>query len=326
MSVINKKILLFIGVTIFSFLISPLFGIEFISPFSIFDNSNYSIFFNLRVPRALAGFAAGSILAIAGVIYQSCLQNSLASPYTLGISSAAALGVSISSWLNLNYYYFFGISVNTFIALFFCLIVTFFLVLIGKNKSSSKLTLILFGLLLGFFISSFLLLLQYFFDYAKLLELTRWLSGSVSGLSLYESMFILVFSFLFLFLTLRKAKNLDYLALGELKAKSMGLNVPTELSYFLLISSVAVSISVAMFGPIGFVGIIVPHVARNLMGFSHSKVILVAWLIGGNLLIWSDVLARVILIPYELPIGLITSLLGVPVFTLIMLRNRLKQS
>lgn len=326
MSVINKKLLILIGLTLFSFFLSPLLGIEFISPISAFEQENFAVYIHLRLPRAIAGFTAGSILAIAGVIYQSCLQNSLASPYTLGISSAAALGVSISSWLNLNYYYFLGFSISSVMALICCLIVTFLLVLIGKNKSSSKLTLILFGLLLGFFISSLLLLLQYFFNYSKLLELTRWLTGSVSGLSIYESIIMLVISSIFLFSTLRRAKNLDYLALGELKAKSFGLNVSSELSYFLFISSVAVSISVAMFGPIGFVGIIVPHVARNLMGFSHSKVIIVAWLIGGNLLIWSDVLARVLLIPYELPIGLITSLVGVPVFTLIMLRNKLRSS
>lgn len=315
----KHKLILLISIALILF--SPFFGINFLNPFTIVENDNFNLFLNLRLVRTITAFACGSILALSGLIFQSTLQNPLASPYTLGISSAAAFGVSICVWLKIDFLIIGNINLSSLSAFICSLLLCLILILISKKSKIQRMALILFGLLFSFFISSLLLLLQYFFDYSKLLELTRWLSGSVANFSYFSALLLLFSSLIYLCLMKNNSRDLDIIALGHDSALSHGINVEKKIGLLIAISTFVVALSVSICGPIAFVGIIVPHIARAICGFSHRTAIFYSWLIGGNLLIVSDVLARVLMPPFELPIGLITSLFGVPIFAFILLRK-----
>jgi iron complex transport system permease protein len=319
----STKLNLILLTCISALLLTPLIGIEFINPINMFrSNELIELYLQLRLPRSLTAFAVGSILALVGLIYQTCLQNPLASPFTLGISSAAALGASLAAWLGISGFLLNFLPFNAFFAFLFCLVFIAFLAIIARSAgdtSSSKL--IIVGILLSYFLSSVLLFLQYLFDYSQLLEVTRWLMGSVVIYDYHQVFLLLISSLSLLILSFWKADDLDLMLLGSDTAQVRGLVVANSISFFVILTSIVLAISIAFCGPIGFIGIIIPHASKRLLSIEHHYTIFGSWLMGGTLLLVADMCARIVMPPYELPIGILTALIGTPLCAFFLIKN-----
>jgi iron complex transport system permease protein len=262
-----------------------------------------TIIYKIRIPRVICAFIVGAGLSISGIVLQSVLKNPLAESYTLGISGGASLGTAIALVIG-----------NIYLIPFFAFIgsiSTLFLILsISIIKRFSTSSIILAGISLNFIFSSLVLFLVSVLNYEKFHSTVLFLFGDLSSFStkiLIYSGILIFLSFIFLSLS---GKVYDIISIDEEKAKTLGINVNFEknLTYFIscLISSICVSLS----GIIGFVGLIIPHIARSIFGSIHKKVIPISFIIGGSFLIICDTISRVIIRPVEIPIGVITGFFG----------------
>jgi len=289
------------------------------------DNTGSFIFWQLRVPVTLLSFIVGSTLALAGLIFQNIFKNSLATPYTLGVSSGAAaatvlaikLNISIS-FLGLNGIYMYG---------FVGALLTIFLIIgIAKFvRSFSIYTLLMSGIALNFFFSSCILLMQYLADYAQTASVLRWLMGSLSVAGYNEILFLLPLYIFFIAATFLLRNDLILLSAGDSFAHSKGMNVKKFRIFILIIVSFIVGVVVTISGPIGFVGLIVPHISRLIFKDDFKAVIYFTIFIGGLLLVVTNFAARNLMPPVEIPVGIITSFIGAPFFLFILISKLKKQ-
>jgi iron complex transport system permease protein len=272
------------------------------------------IVLDLRLPRILTCILIGAILSVCGLLMQTLLNNPLACPYTLGVSQLVAL--------LLFALIFWGIQAAFIFIIGLILLLSVFLAITKKTQISlndSKSNLILLGLGLGSFCSSILLALQFSLDGMSILQLTRWLMGSLavsgySGLLPLTLVSALLFASVILF-----HKDLDSLLLGKELAISRGLN-PLRVNTILhIVMFIAVAAVVWSAGPIGFVGLIVPHSIRLLKVIGHAGQAILSAICGAAFLCACDLISRFVLAPAEIPIGVITGLLGTPIFLLLLL-------
>lgn len=296
---------------------APFFGGISLSLSQIFaiggDSPELSIFWFVRFPRVIAAFLAGGLLASAGLAAQAVFQNPLASPFTLGISSGAALGAGTAMILGAG-----SASLLTGQAGWALLGALISAVLVGflgsRRESPAGYGLIVAGLVINFFFSSLVVVVQYAADPSGVFRIMRWLMGGVDSAS-YGSIAGLAAIGLIGFVGLvLSAPKLDLLSLGDELALSRGLN-PDEFrrTSFVLISLVIGAV-VAFCGPIGFVDIIIPQIARKIWGFGHRRLFVGAFLLGGLALLLCDTAARVVIFPAEIPAGVVASILGGPLF------------
>lgn len=313
-------------VALITALFSPFIGIELLSPAVLLgprDSLDFAILTELRIPRVLAAFMTGSALALAGMAYQAIFLNVLASPFTLGVSSGAAFGAAAAIVSGLSFS-FLGFDGATAMAFAGALLITALLMLISSripDISRSNATLLLAGVVISFFFSSLILLLQYLSDYALLARTTRWLMGSIDnapGEKLALLAAVLCAGTIVLYCS---ARDLDLLTLGPEIAASRGAPVHRVRRTVLVAASLLVATVVALFGPIGFVGIMVPHAARTLVGTLHRALVPAVLMIGGALLTLCDLFARTIIPPFEIPVGVVTALLGGPFFLLLLFKR-----
>ncbi len=304
-------------------LIALLFGsvkTDFHQLYAIFFGNNNStlsdIIFRIRLPRVLLAIAVGGGLASAGAVLQAILKNPLAEPYILGVSSGGTFGAMIS--------FLFGLSF-IFTQLFSftgALLVIFILLKLSNRKgrligsSSLLLTGVMLGAFFGAAILIFLTLMR-----ENLQTAVFWLIGSLSFASPADSIYILVFSILISLFLSFLGFRLNLIAMGEEEAGTLGLNVTATKNIALTASGLLVGGIVSVSGVIGFVGMIVPHLIRIKFGFDNRFVIPLSFFAGAALLLISDTIARVIILPGELPVGAITALIGAPVF-IYLLRKR----
>jgi iron complex transport system permease protein len=279
-----------------------------------------TILFKLRVPRVLLASLVGAGLGAAGAGYQGLFRSSLADPYIIGASSGAALGATIaivSGWQGgvLGW----GVtSAATLIGALAAVLLVFGIATAGRTTST--VSLLLAGVAVGSFLTSLVSLLMFLHEQV-LDEIFKRLIGSVAGVSwpeLATAAPLILAGWLALFLL---ARSLDALTFGEEAAASLGLRVAWLRAAVIVAASLATSAAVASAGVIGFVGLIAPHMARLLVGARHGLIIPASGLIGGILLLASDDLARSIMAPTELPVGVLTALLGGPFF-LYLLKTR----
>jgi iron complex transport system permease protein len=315
--------LLFLAVLVL--LWTPFWGLQEIAASSILTSSSESrdalIFWKIRVPRTIVAFLAGSALGCCGMVFQSMFRNPLATPFTLGVSSGASLGAAIYVWLGFSFGFLgmSGISLFAFIGAVVAILIVWGLTQLRGSFSTT--TMLLAGVAVSFFFSSLILFLQYLSNFAQSFRILRWLMGGFEVLG-YDSVFGLfpvVLSGVLILTILRH--ELDLLNTGDDLAISRGVAVKRVRAILFLVTSLMVGSVVAVCGPIGFVGMMAPHICRLLTGWSHRYLLPATFLFGGAFLTLCDTFARTLIAPVEIPVGIITALLGGPFFIWLLLSS-----
>lgn len=321
----NQILYIFVIITLLVILSSPLIGMTFISFGDILEPSTtstaYYVFWEIRVPRVLFAFLAGAGLAMSGMAFQALFRNPLATPFTLGVSSGAAFGaaIAINIGMNISIFTITGTSIFAFLGALLSIIIVYLLSRIGPTFTTA--TMLLAGVAINFFFSSFILFLQYISDFTHSFRIIRWLMGEL-GIIGYDAVFSITPFIIGGCAVLYFLKNeLNLLTVGEDIAISRGVKIDTVKKVIFLVTSLMVGGIVSICGPIGFVGIMVPHICRLLIGAHHDYLIPAVFLFGGCFLVLCDTLARTIISPAEIPVGVITALLGGPFFLWLLIRG-----
>jgi iron complex transport system permease protein len=311
-------------------LVAPLVGptsisfrraFDFSIPFA--DNPDAQIFFIARLPRTLAGACVGALFAAAGVIFQGLLRNPLATPFTLGVSTGAALGAIMAITFNWSIA-IAGISAVPVAAFAGSLLAVGIVYALAqaKHRGLSTTVLLLAGVTMNAFFSAIILFVQYFASFADTYRTLRWLMGDLDVSSyqpIVAALPAMVVSFaVFAWL----ARPLNLLSLGADSAEARGVDVARAQRAAFLSGSLATGAAVSIGGPIGFVGIIIPHLVRLMVGPDHRLVLPAATLFGAAFLVACDVGARTLLAPVELPVGVLTAMIGGPFFLWLLIRKR----
>lgn len=300
--------------------------------FSIFDIPNilregegsieYSILKSIRLPRVWMGLAVGGALSLSGVILQGIYHNPLVEPYTLGISGGAALGVAFTIVFGLHYLFgAFMLPLFGFIGAFISISLVYFISLKhGKLKINSML---LIGVMISFISSSVMMMLMSITTSENLHGIVFWIMGSLEEPNQSLINLTLSVSFFGLIATYFLVQPLNALRLGEEKARHLGINTDLSIKLLFVIASLLAGVSVAVAGVIGFVGLVIPHIMRILVG-SDFRILLLSSFLGGSIfLILCDSIARVLILPNQLPIGVITGIIGGITFVIILSRTTL---
>lgn len=293
--------------------------------FDSIDTMYINIVWNIRLPRViLAGFV-GASLAIAGAAFQGLLRNPLADPYTLGVSSGASVGAVVTIFFSLSIPFLgsFTLPILSIIASF----VTVFIVLFFAQRIDRAMrveTIILTGIIFSSFLGA-LISLMIALTGEELRQIIGWLLGSVSMRGWDHVKIILPFFVIGSILLIIHAKELNAMSFGEDQAKHLGVNVERKKMNILIAGSVLTGAAVAVSGTIGFVGLVIPHFVRILWGPNHIHLLPLSALAGGSFLILADLMSRTIISPSELPIGVITALIGAPIFAIILMKSRMER-
>ena len=286
-------------------LIGPWLGSEIVSPASLRDPGELDIFVRFRLTRTLLGLLAGASFSVAGCLFQAILRNPLAEPYTLGVSTGAALGAVIAIFLDLAWVWT-GSVTGSLLAL--ALIGSIFLG--GRRVTTTGL--ILAGVSVNSVCAAVIILLQSSAGFSKSFAVTTWLIGALdaftpAALGIYAAVALPICGWV-----IWKAPDWDLLSMGEAWAAGRGVPVRSLMWQACLAGSLLTAATVSLTGPIGFVGLMVPHIVRRYSGASHRRLLPASFLVGGAFLILCDALARTVLRPAEIPVGVITAILGGP--------------
>ncbi len=282
----------------------------------------HHILTQLRIPRVMFTFLAGSGLALCGMVFQAMFHNPLATPFTLGVASGASLGAAIYVYLGFSFT-LFGIDGGTFAAFAGALLAISFVYAVSRFQNGfSPETLLLTGVAISFFFSSLILFTQYLSNINDSFQILRWLMGSLTTVGYDEVLQLLPFVTLTTAVILWLSRELNLLMAGDDIALSRGVSVHSIRYLLFIITSLCVGAIVALCGPIGFVGMMVPHICRLLVGADHRYLIPTTLLFGGSFLIVCDAIARLIIAPAEIPVGVITTLLGGPFFLWLLIKSR----
>jgi iron complex transport system permease protein len=279
------------------------------------DRTTEVVVWGIRLSRVVLSGLVGAALAAAGVVFQGLLLNPLADPFTLGVSTGAALGVALLVMLGVGGS-FLGLSPLPLGALVGAL--GAMLVVLALSRESGgrirKESLILAGIVVSTFLSALISLIKSL-DEESLSAIVFWIMGSFSGRGWIHVGFLLPYAILGLVLAFRYHRELDILALGEEQSHHLGVAVSKVRLNLLLGASLLTAGAVSVSGVIGFVGLVVPHLVRVLAGPSHGRLLVLSAFAGALILIWADVASRVLLASgQELPVGVVTALLGGPFF------------
>ncbi|MGV8984373.1 FecCD family ABC transporter permease [Clostridium sp.] len=281
------------------------------------------ILLNLRLPRILLACLVGAALSVVGTSFQGIFKNPMADPFVLGVSSGAALGATIAM-VFLSQIPFFGMSLVAFTAFIGAIITTFLVYNIARVGTKVPVaTLLLAGIAINYLLSSIISLMMTF-NSDNIEKIVMWTMGSFSTAGWNEVILlfmIVVPSILFVFTF---SRDLNIMLLGEDSARSLGIDVNGFKKHIFIISTLMVAAVVSVSGIIGFVGLIVPHAIRMIFGSDNRVVIPFSALGGAIFLIICDTLARVIVPPSEIPVGIITSIFGVPFFIYLLYRTKKK--
>jgi iron complex transport system permease protein len=275
------------------------------------------IVWNLRAPRALLAFLVGGSLGAAGASLQALVRNPLADPFLLGLSGGAGLGAVLAIALHLPGPW--ALPVAAFIGALAALALVYRLGLIGGGALDPRI-LLLGGVAVGAFAAAITTAIVSLADAAELRNAFLWLWGGLSAASWDSVLLVALYAPIPLIVLLAASRPLDLLALGEEPARYLGADVEQVKRRVYLAASLLTAVAVAVSGVIGFVGLVVPHIARLAWGHRHRALLPAAFLGGGALLVIADTLARTVVAPRELPVGVVTALIGVPVFTLLLKR------
>lgn len=280
------------------------------------------IVWDLRLPQALMAILAGATLGLAGAEMQTVLENPLASPFTLGVSSAAALGAALSLLLGIHIPglpLHYATAANAFI---FALICSLMLDMAARRLHMAQQGIVLLGIALVFGFNALLALLQLLSDAAALQNLLYWMMGSLSGSRWPEVALLAVLFLLTLAFSLRQAWALTALRFGEERAGSLGIDTRQVRRFALVRVSFLAAATVALIGVVGFVGLIAPHIARRLWGEDHRWFLPASATTGALIMLGASVTAKHLNAHVEIPVGIVTTLVGIPFFLGVLARRR----
>lgn len=308
---------------------APTVGSTTISLGKVFDGSipweqnvDAQIFFVARLPRVLAGALVGATLAAAGVVLQALLRNPLATPFTLGVSAGASLGAMLAVTMRLE----FGMLGMTSIPLasFAGSIVATAIVYalaVSQRRGLSTNVLLLAGVTLNAFFSALILFVQYIADFAEALRAIRWMMGGLDVAGYTPIVAALPFVVLAFAAFAIMPRTLNLLSVGSEAAAAKGVDVSSAQRLAFFSASLATGAAVSLGGPIGFIGIIVPHLVRLLVGSDHRVVLPASALFGAAFLVLCDLVARTVMSPLEIPVGVVTALIGGPFFLWLLVKR-----
>ena len=277
------------------------------------------VLIDIRLPRMLLGMFVGASLAVAGAMMQGMFRNPLADPGLIGVSSGAALAavatIALGNSLAAPWIKTFGAYALPMAAFVGGIATTMILVsIVSRQGQMAVSTLLLAGVALAALNGALMGLIAYSSDDRELRDLTLWMLGSLSGASWPKVFAIIPFALLVALVLPRLIRGLNGLLLGEAEAFHLGIDVERTKRGIVLVTSAAVGAAVAVSGILGFVGIIVPHLVRLLAGPDHRIVLPASALMGATLVLTADILARMLLRPAELPLGVVMAILGAPIF------------
>lgn len=288
------------------------------------------IILNIRLPQVITAVTAGAGLSIAGAVMQSVLRNPLGSPYTLGISSAAAFGaafaVMILSGGVMQSTAADAIAVTrpyltTLSAFMACSVAAVIILVVSKGRASAPETMILTGVALGSLFTAGTMVLQYFADDTQLAAMVFWTFGDLARASWREALFISASSAAAVIYFILNRWNYNGIDSGEETAAGLGIHVQAVRFAGMVVGSLVTAVIISFVGIIGFVGLVCPHIARRIVGADHRFLLPASVALGGILLLVSDTAARLILAPRVLPVSIITAFAGAPVFILILVKG-----
>ena len=308
------------------FFISPFMGAVDLSLEQILKHNsmNATIFYDLRLPRVLFAFFAGTILSLSGLLFQTLFRNALMTPYTLGISSGAVLGAGIAIKMGLSTL-IFGIGAISIFGFFGALLTVFLLIYLAQFiRSSGEEALLLLGIALSLFYTSVLMVVFYLGSAIQNDMLIRFTMGSLSVIGWKYPIGVAVVGILLALFIYRYKFELQLLSISQDQAKLKGVDTKRVTLILLVVSSLAIGVLVSISGPIGFVGLIVPHIIQKLYPSNVSRRIIKTALFGGLFLVACDTLSRTLQTQSELPIGIITAIIGGPFFIYLIISNAKK--
>lgn len=279
-----------------------------------------TIVWEYRLHRILFAIAAGFGLGIAGAMMQGVLRNPLASPFTLGISAAASFGASLVIVFGIG-----GLSNDLAViiaAFLFTLFATFGIYTLSKLRGISPESMILAGIILMYLFSAMTSFLQYIGTTSQLQEVVFWTFGSLQRTTWGKLALVTVVIGACLPYIMLRSWDLNAMGQGDQVAKSMGVDVNQTRTRLMLISSLITAIIICFTGVIGFIGLVAPHITRLAIGGDNRFLLLASGLVGGALLLTADSLARTVLAPAIIPVGIMTSFIGIPFFLYLFLRKR----
>jgi len=297
-------------------LLSPLAGSVWIGPGEFLrsllgpgDDVSLSIILKSRIPRTLLAVFAGAGLAVSGAVLQSLLKNPLADPFTLGIASGGALGAALVI-LFVPVSSFLGIGAIQAAAMAGSILMLLVILAAARRAGMGSGTVILAGIAINIVVTSAILLLQYLSDISQSHLIVRWLMGELDvwGMAQVGPVIVVVVPGIAASVVL--SGRLNHLLTGEILASARGIDVRRLLLACIVVTSLMTGAVVGACGPIGFVGLIVPHIVRFFVGYDNRYVVPLSALAGGTLLLVCDSVARVVVAPGEIPVGIITSILG----------------
>lgn len=281
----------------------------------------HDIIIYIRLPRLILAVAVGMGLAVCGVVMQAIVKNPLADPYILGVSSGASLGATVAIMLGIGS--FLG---SSFVGVMGCagaFAISLLVMLVANIGSpSNSVKLLLAGMALSSVCSAFSSFVVFFaHDREGMMSITYWLMGSLAGANWGNIAVILPLVILCVFFFITQYRVLNLMLLGDEVSITLGTDLHKYRNFYLLVTSLMIGFIVYASGMIGFVGLIIPHVVRILVGTDHKKLIPISCLMGAILLVWADVLCRVMIKGTELPIGILISMIGAPCFIYLMAKK-----
>ena len=302
--------------------------------FEVFQSSNKdsvsqqvkTILFDIRLPRICLAILIGAILAISGAVMQGLFRNPLAAPSLIGVSSGASVGASVvivlaGAWLQSNTASGLSlVAVGAFIGSFLVTVLVYRLSTSALGTSVT--TMLLAGIAVSALAGAVSGLLSYYADNEMLRQISIWQMGNLSTANWQRVLVLTVVAILVLSLFPRESKSLNALLLGESEARHLGIDVQQVKRKLILLTTLGIGTAVAIGGMIGFVGLIVPHIVRLLIGPDHRWLLPASALAGGVLLLLADTIARIIIAPTELPTGILTAILGAPFFIMLLVQQR----
>lgn len=285
------------------------------------DDSIRFIIFEVRLPRIILAVLTGSLLSMAGAVYQAIFQNPMADPYVIGISSGAAFGATIAI-IFLPPMMLLGNSIVSLAAFLSAILTSILVYFISKTKRGvDTFSLLLTGVVISTVLSSFISLMMLAHQ-DEAMKIMTWTMGSFNAKSWNHVITILIPTVIGIFFTIYHGKDLNILVMGEEEAMTMGLDTKRLKRNMLLICALLTSIAVSVSGIIGFVGLIVPHFIRLIFGSEHKFLLKASFVFGAIFMLLSDTIARSLLGGFEIPVGIITSLIGGPLFLILLVRYR----
>lgn len=283
---------------------------------SVDSESYLNIIVQVRMPRVIFALLIGMGLAVCGAVMQAVVQNPLADPYILGISSGASLGATFAILVGLGsgtFFSQFGVAFGAFVGAVLTSVAVLVLSSIGGKATSVKL--VLSGVVIGALCSSFSSLIIFFANNEEGIKtVTFWTMGSLASSSWNKTPILAAVVLLGCGLFLLQHRVLNTMLLGDEAAITLGINLSAYRKIYLIATALITGTMVAYAGMIGFVGLIIPHITRGIFGTDHKRLLLGTLLLGGLFLIWADILSRILIENVELPLGIITSVIGSPLF------------